>query len=379
MPRSSQDVPDELDARLVVLGLDAPHVREAVDPAQAAAKAILEMRGNAPRLYRNTLVFLAVDKTRLQDLDEAARRFLAWQSILNEKTTLDLSPYQVKQAEAQQDSANSTVTARIPEAYQWLLVPVQATPQSPIEWQSIRLSGQEGLAVRASKKLRADELLVVKYAGTRLRMEMDKIPLWRADHVAVRQLIEDYARYLYLPRLHSPEVLLGAVRDGVSLLSWEQDSFAFADSLDEDAGRYRGLRAGVHVMVSDTDSKALVVTPGAARRQFDAEKPVPTGPDAIPVPPGPGPGPKPPISMPPPARPTRFHGSVDLDAARVGRDASRIAEEVVAHLAGIVGAKVQVTLEIAAEVKSGVPEDKVRTVNENCRTLKFKSFGFERE
>jgi hypothetical protein len=30
-------------------------------------------------------VFLAADKGRLQDLDEAVRKYLAWQSILEEK------------------------------------------------------------------------------------------------------------------------------------------------------------------------------------------------------------------------------------------------------------------------------------------------------
>ncbi len=38
-----------------------------------------------------------------------------------------------------------------------------------------------------------------------------------------------------------------------------------------------------------------------------------------------------------------------LDAARVRRDASGVAEEVIAHLDGLVGAKVTVTLEIKAE------------------------------
>ena len=37
-------------------------------------------------------------------------------------------------------------------------------------------------------------------------------------------------------------MLLAAIRDGVSLLTWENDAFAFADSFDEGAGRYRGLR-----------------------------------------------------------------------------------------------------------------------------------------
>ena len=59
------------------------------------------------------------------------------------------------------------------------------------------------------------------------------MPLWRGDHVAVKQLAEDFARYLYLPRLKNPEVLLDAIRDGLVLLTWQQDSFAFADSYDE--------------------------------------------------------------------------------------------------------------------------------------------------
>ena len=63
----------------------------------------------------------------------------------------------------------------------------------------------------------------------------------------------------------------------------------------------------------------------------------------------------------------------------MGRDASHIADEVIAHLVGLVGAKVKVTLEVEAEVPSGVPDNVVRTVTENSRTLKFTSQGFERE
>ena len=275
MPQSGQDVPDDLDARLVVLGVDHPYSKEPGSAAEAAAKAILESRGNTPRLYRNTLVFLAADKTRLQDLDEAARKYLAWESILAEKVTLNLDPHQVKQAETQKTAADGAVTARLPETYQWLLVPVQATPQAAIEWQAFRLSGQDALAVRASKKLRNDELLITGFAATRLRMELDRVPLWRGDHVAIKQLVEDFARYLYLPRLKDPSVLLGAIRDGLALLTWKQDAFAFADSFDESAGRYRGLRAGQIVSLTDTDAPGLLVKPEVARKQMDAEKPQP--------------------------------------------------------------------------------------------------------
>jgi hypothetical protein len=63
----------------------------------------------------------------------------------------------------------------------------------------------------------------------------------------------------------------------------------------------------------------------------------------------------------------------------VGRDASRVAEEVIAHLSGLMGANVKVTLEIEAEIPTGAPDNVVRTVTENSRTLKFNSQGFEKD
>jgi len=287
------------------------------------------------------------------------------------------------------------VTARIPETYQWLLVPVQPTPQTPATWEALRLTGQDALAVRASKKLRNDELLLTSFAATRLRMELDRIPLWRGDHVAVKQLAEDFARYLYLPRLKDSAVLLGAINEGTALLTWAQDSFAYADSFDETAGRYRGLRCQQRVSLTDADAPGLLVKPEVARKQLEAETVPPPGVGSPSgggqpggtitggggtTPPGPGSGPggktKPPAV---PTPPKRFHGTVTLDTTRVGRDASRIADEVIAHLSGLVGATVTVTLELEAEIPSGAPDHVVRTVTENSRTLKFTSHGFEKE
>ena len=384
MPQSGQDVPDDFDARLVVLGIDHAYSREPGSAAEAAAKAILESRGSAPRLYRNTLVFLAADKTRVQDLDEAARRYLAWESILAEKVELNLDPQQEKQAVIQKAAADGAVTARLPETYQWLLVPVQSSPQAVVEWQSVRLSGQDALAVRASRKLRSDEHLVAGFGATRLRMELDQVPLWRGEHVAIKQLVDDFARYLYLPRLKEPAVLLDTIREGLPLLTWSQDSFAYAESFDEAVGRYRGLRCGQMVNISEDNLSGLLVHPEVALKQHLTEMAETTtaatgglsGAAAEPTP-------VPWIAGSPGqievGRPKRFHGSVTLDPARVGRDAGRIADEVISHLAGLVGSSVKVTLEIEAEIQAGAPDNVVRTVTENSRTLKFTTGGFEQE
>lgn len=384
MPGSSADVPDDHDARLVVIGVDHAYSKEPDNAAEAAAKAIFETRGNAPRIYRNTLIFLAADKMRLQDLDEAVRKFLAWESILDEKDKLDLSPHQVKQAETQKTAADGAVTARLPETYQWLLVPTQATPQDAVTWQTIRLSGSDALAERASKKLRNDELLVVNFAASRLRMEMDRVPLWRGNHVPIRQLVDDFARYLYLPRLQTTTVLLNTIRAGLALLTWEHDAFSYAENFDESAARYRGLHSGAQVNVT-VDDTGLLVKPEIARQQIDQETapPVRVGTETVNTA-SPGPTPTHPTAHPSgpsqPAKPKRYHGTVILDSSRVGRDAGRIADEVVSHLVGLVRSSVRVTLEIEAEIPDGTPDTVVRTVTENSRTLKFASnSGFETE
>ena len=73
----------------------------------------------------------------------------------------------------------------------------------------------------------------------------------------------------------------------------------------------------------------------------------------------------------------RFHGSAKIDATRLSRDVDAIASSVVQHLAGLLDAKVTITVEIEAEIPTGAPDNVVRTVTENCRTLKFESSGFE--
>jgi len=380
--RSGADVPDDLEAGLVVLPPEHPYSREGGNPAERAAQELLESRGSAPRRYRNTLVFLAADKNRLQDLEEALRRYLAWASIVAEKETLDLSPFQVRQAETQKQAADADVKARLTEAYQWLLVPTQASPRDPVTWEALRLTGAEPLAVRASRKLRNEELLVPSLGSTVLRDYLDKVPLWRGDHVEVRQLVEDFASYLYLPRLVRPEVLVQAICNGVSLPAWSSDTFAYAEGFDEAARRYRGLRAGQSMNLAAYDS-GLVVKPDVACHQLETELP-PVPDDSLmptdgPTPIGTADDSEDTVVPPSAVRPRRYHGVVVLDTTRAGRDAGQVAEEVIALLAAQPGAEVTVRLEVEAMLPNGADEHLVRAVTENSRQLKFESLGFEEE
>jgi predicted AAA+ superfamily ATPase len=384
---SGSDVPDEREARLVILGPDHPHTaKEAKSPARGETAAILESRGNSPRNYKNTLAFLVPDASRLRELRQATRQFLAWASVVRdgsgENPALNLDSFQKRQAETKHKAADETVEARIPETYQWLLVPGQPDPKGGVEWTEIRLQGQDALAARAAKKLRNEELLMVQLGGTRLRHELDRVPLWRGDQVGIKQLAEDMARYLYLPRLRDEDVLLAAIRDGLECLTWQSETFAYAEGWDEARRRYKGLKAGQTARVL-VDGRSLLVKPDVAHKQLEADRQQEQSHGEVDKAKdrkdqdGKGREEHDKINETKERKLTRFHGSVALDPIRLGRDAGQIAEEVVQHLTKIVGAEVRVTLEVDADLPEGASDKLVRDVTENCRTLKFSNYGFE--
>jgi predicted AAA+ superfamily ATPase len=383
LPQTSGDVVDAMETRLVVLSIDHPYSRDPDSLAEKFARQILDQRGNSPRLYRNTLVFLAPDRSALNDFVPEVCKYLAWKTIADEWEALSLSPHQKKQAETQRNNSERTLLSRLPSVYQWLLYPKQERPQDGIYWEFHKLTGNDPLAVRAAKKLQMKDDLHTRLGAAILRHELDRVPLWRGNHVAIRQLVDDFARYLYLSRLRDPSVLVNAMHDGFRALTWLEDSFVYADLYDEAKERYAGLRPGEGVTVSDHDA-GLLVRSDVAAAQLEAERPTVPAPshDDAPqsVAPVSGAGVQAKMTPPVPTRtrPRRFQGEIVLDVQRVGRDAAQIAQEVISHLSALDGAKLRVRLQVDCEIPDGAPDNVVRTVTENVRTLKFESgSGFE--
>ena len=137
-----------------------------------------------------------------------------------------------------------------------------------IVWEETRVTGlRPAGSASASKKLRNEEALITEYSGARLRMDLDRVPLWRGDHVTLKQLWSDYSQYLYLPRLLNSAVLLDAVRSGVALLTWNPDYLRLRNAFAETAGRYSGLVAG-STAGSDLDSNLLSLSRDVAAKQL---------------------------------------------------------------------------------------------------------------
>lgn len=387
-PATSHDVLDEIGARLVVFGPEKLHQRNEESEALKFAREILAKRGNTPRQYANTLVFLAADMQRFDDLAQAVRLYLGWKRIGEmDEGELDLTNAAKKQIASKVKDFEGAITSRLTETWCWLLTPSKELKSPTVSWQESRLQGSGSLASRASSKLQSDAVLLDRVAPSVLRHEIDRVPLWRGDHVEVRQLVEDFAKHLYLPRVTAPKVLVNAICESVALTSWELDGFAYADSYDEDKKRYRGLKVGTLLTLGETDA-ALIVKPDAAKVQFATEEAESTGTGATT---GTGTGSRGSDqgedeeeagggtgrSSTGATQPIEFHGSASLTPTKLTPQVAKIAEEIVQHLASKLGVEVTITIDIHAELPGGFDPDTVRTVTENCIALNFDDHGFE--
>ncbi|GAB1420700.1 Swt1 family HEPN domain-containing protein [Anaerolineales bacterium] len=375
-PQSSGDVVDDWRARVVVLAPEYSYKKNGgVSSAQAFAQEILENRGNAPRLYRNMLVFIAADETQAAAWHSSLREYLAWKSIHDEVEPLNLDAQQRKQVLSALRRTEETLLVRLQETYSWLIVPGQPEPTGPIEYPAHRMSGQDSFYERAASKLRQSELLISRWSPDNLGMELDRY-LWRDQpHLGIKQLWEYLARYCYLPRLCNEEVLREAIGEGVMR---EHDApFAYATLVTED-GHYKGLSLGQHTSIY-FDEQAVIVRPEVAHEQLETMRQAQVA--LKPASPAQEIGRRV-ISeeqneAAAPQLTTRYHGTVLLDPQRVNREMGTIVEEIIQRLTGLTGTDVEITLEISAKRPSGFDDATVRTINENSRTLKFKHHGFE--
>lgn len=401
-PASSLDVPDDQSVRLVILRCDdlyKHNVKGSIAPAYI--KDIMETRGTSPRINRNMLLFLAPDYDMMRDLMDKTRYYLAWLSIQKESKDLNLDAVQNRETDDAVTKCDGDVTNAVNAAFCWLFVPY-IDPNGDIkelQYDKIRLSsGDTDVISAAGRKLLQDEAVITKWAPANLRMELDNM-LWKNDNcIQVRKLWEYLCQYCYLPRLTDYSVLEDAIRTGVN----SDQYFGYAAGFSAD--RYIGLDFNKPIGMVDKSaylvklSEVSRIQEEERRRRGEEERkrqeaqrqredyPLPhdtgessgvtgfidTSGDAQPAPKFP-PQPQPPAER----KKHTFYMSAGLDNTRINRDVQRLVEEVLSHLTNLDGCRVEISLEVSAQSDEGFPQPIIRTVSENCTTLKIGSFGFE--
>ena len=359
-PAGSGEVPDEPSLRLVVLSPRTPYAKGGSE-AERWAREVLEGRGRAPRRYRNTLLFLAPEAVLVPDLEEAARQYLAWRSIWEDRESLNLGAADVRQVESRLRQAEDTLRLRLEEAYRHLLVFHQPDPKAPgLEVDALRLLGSGNPLERAASKAQNEGLVLVRWHPEFLGETLARYGFWEVAEpegvLSLRRLWEDLASYLYLPRLKDEGVLLATVAQGV-----KEGRFGYAERLE--GGVPKGVVLGEEVAPS---LGGYLLKPEVAAR-FLREK---TGGDVPPSPDGKGDDEEVPVPPPPrPSRPRRFYLKKTLRMESLLPEVRALAEEVLLHLYKEGGVRLEVVLEAHAEAPEGFPEDLERVLRENSRVL----------
>jgi hypothetical protein len=394
-------VADDAMARLVVLAPDHPHIAKGEEsPALVSAREILDRRGTSPRQYRNMLLFAACDQRVLEGLEQVIAELLAWSSICERVDELNLDAHQATQARNRRSASDDAVGLRLADAYKHALVPRMDDPVGTVTFDEVTLDQQGTVAERVSRKLVAQDALRTQFPPVLLRMRLDDpdqlASRWAGGHVTVATLWDDFAKYIYLPRLRDQEVLLDTVQVGPASTAWQSEGFGVAVGYDEAAVRYLGLVGGSHP--GTVSLSALVVRPAEALAQLqrDADEQAAAGIGSG----GAGPGAAAGVGVgggapggvgtglvhggpdATPAKPAAavFRGAVTLDPHRPVKGFGDVSKELLDHLASQVGAEVEVRVEIVARKPDGFPDHTVRTVTENARALKFdEGAGFSEE
>ena len=389
-PGSSLDVSDDQSVRLVILRTsDAYRQNSPQNRAIEAASSILDNRGTSPRIYRNMLAFVAPDQELMSALKQGVREFLAWKSIIDEKEDLNLDVAQNREAENSLHRSNETVEVRIKETYCWLLTPYidHLADMKTIQWEATRISGgNDSIVIKAANKMVQQEALITKWAPALLLMELDNI-LWKNDNcIQIKKLWEYLCTYCYLPRLANYAVLEDTIQAGLN----SSEYFAIAAGRSDE--RFIDLKFNQYVdFVQGSDylvKKISALEQIALQKQFEAAFPATSGTEATtssttnpsyvahepptstdPVHPDP--------TKPDTPQNTHFYMSAQLDTTRINRDVQRLVEEIINHLTSVDGCQVNVSLEVNVEAPEGLPAPIVRTVMENCRTLKVGTFGVD--
>lgn len=381
----SADVPDDfgLGPRLVVLPPGAGYRRNDETAAVLAATEMLEKRGDAPRLKRNRLIFMAPDGDSVQRLRDAVRTYLAWKSIVEDVANrrMDLGTYQADQAKRAMDTAEDAMKQMVRETYRWLMVPSEEMVRGKLQlrWESVAVAASApSLVDEIENKLKEEEWVIYAWSPVHLNRVLNQ---WYFKEgvpaVSALKVWQDSCQYLYLPRLLNADVFQMAVTAGCA----KREGFAFADAKEGD--RWLGFTFGQNALVTVREDTWLISNEAAQRYQFlldeEERRRVPVT-NTVPIPGSTAPTPQRPNPAPPAvgqALPNRFFGTVELDPDQATLDFSNIVNEVIQNFTAQNGVEVKITVEIEAQFREGFTAALQRAVKENCGVLKFRSANFE--
>ena len=362
--KKSDDVSDDQNLRLVVLGVDGD---------RESAMKILKFKEDQPRTNRNMIVFLLADGVQLDGVRTTARSYLAWRRLETERERWNLDQKQMREVRESLAALDRELDVLILRAWNCVLCGHMDKDDKfdDVVLESFRLSDSDGdVSVRAAECLRKHDRFSDGWAANSLRMELQNL-VWdeHTEDIAVSTLWEYVCKFCYFPRLKNFDALVKGIREGV-----EAGMFGLAEG--KDGEKYTNLRMNQGVtLVNDSD---IVVKKEAAEKQLASEKkefqqPVNdkavTGTTYQPI-----------IETPAPAQKVmrRFYLSANLkDHPNPQRYVKDIFDDIIAELKAGGGDELRISLEVVFTSPAGIGGTIIDTVTDNCKARHVSDYHFD--
>jgi len=211
-PTQSNDILDNPELKLIIL-------REKNDQLM---KAVIETKGDSPRVYRNTLFFLTSIEEKKNDVALSIKRKLSFEHI-EEDPSLELSDEQKKGVKKSISKEEENIKSKIREAYRVLYIPSKETIEEtdlgiPTYGYADNLSGE------AFDKLKSEGIVIEGMVPIVLKEKYLK----GKAHVFTKQIYENSLKTLGERRILGKSILENCITDGV-----KQGIFGLGELKDE--------------------------------------------------------------------------------------------------------------------------------------------------
>lgn len=247
-PDDTATVPESDAVRLIVLSPAQSLSNRASEPddAEPAAMELLKQRGDALRVNRNTLIFLAARKDEVRVLRDATRTWMAWQSINSgdEDSGFQAIPNITGERRRQVNgSLRAAETARrnaLVRAYRWAIAPYQPDPQQSDaytiqSWQTgtAALDNPGDIITSTLETFRKEEALLETLNPGALDGLLQHYYWDDRDHIQVKDLWNALTQNVFMFRLPNRTVLEQSIIAGLA-----EGRFGYADG--HDGNEYQG-------------------------------------------------------------------------------------------------------------------------------------------
>ena len=227
-PRAHRDVSDTSDLKLLIL------------KKAEADRDFIEKRGESPRVYRNTMIFLCVDENQKESFCDFIRRILALKSIETDKS-LNLTEGQKKEVKSKIKSHEQRAYEELRKYYRRVFVPAKEG------FKGIDLGvptfGETYIDSEIYNRLRSEGEILESISPAVIKEKY----LSDKDYVETRKLLEAFLKTPGEMRIVSSDAFKEGVREGV-----EKALFGLGN-LEDGTPKCEYFKEGVSPELSDNE------------------------------------------------------------------------------------------------------------------------------